>query len=295
MTDAQLMTLPDGRTLAWAWYGDPSGRPAFFLHGTPGGRLSGAAYADFFERNRLHVACPDRPGYGGSSSRPPEPHRPVSGGGLMHFSADLHELWERIRPAEDARALVIAGSGGAPYGLAFAAGYPQDVDAVGVFSGIAPMEPDEAETLIDVNRRLHTAANHLAASTVTAGGKLPVSGDALEGLVADVRWAILSGELIGEPDAAIRDALVPGADGMVVDYSSVFARNWGFDPGDVQADVRWVHGTQDVNAPLSAARRYAGLIPNCEFHPVDGGGHRPSSATLDWLFAELQGSARPDR
>ncbi len=35
-----IVTHDDGRTVAYAEWGDPTGRPLFSLHGTPGCRLS---------------------------------------------------------------------------------------------------------------------------------------------------------------------------------------------------------------------------------------------------------------
>lgn len=37
----QKLQLPDGRTLAYAEYGDPDGTPVFSCHGLPGSRISG--------------------------------------------------------------------------------------------------------------------------------------------------------------------------------------------------------------------------------------------------------------
>ena len=38
-TDYTSISLEDGRTLAYAEYGDPYGKPVFFFHGTPGSRF----------------------------------------------------------------------------------------------------------------------------------------------------------------------------------------------------------------------------------------------------------------
>ena len=39
LAPAARLTLRDGRTLAYAVYGDPAGLPVFLFHGTPGSRL----------------------------------------------------------------------------------------------------------------------------------------------------------------------------------------------------------------------------------------------------------------
>jgi len=41
-----VVRLRDGRILGYAEYGDPTGRPAFLFHGTPGSRLEGAIAHD---------------------------------------------------------------------------------------------------------------------------------------------------------------------------------------------------------------------------------------------------------
>ena len=44
MTDllSQSFRLPDGRTLAYAEYGAPGGKPVFYFHGSAGSRLEPA-------------------------------------------------------------------------------------------------------------------------------------------------------------------------------------------------------------------------------------------------------------
>ena len=106
----------------------------------------------------------------------------------------------------------------------------------------------------------------------------------LQRLVGQVRDAILAGTLKGLPeDPALTDALKPGADGMVADYLNVFGE-WGLDPVAVRVPVFWIHGTADVNAPVSAARRLVAQLPEARVAEVSGGVHAPSAETLDRVF-----------
>ena len=254
----RTITLPDGRTMAWEEYGAADGRPVLFLHGTPGGRLSAAKYEPFALARGLRLVAPDRPGYGLSTARP--------GMTLSDYAEALLDLcwWRGWGPVP-----VVAGSAGAAYALALGAAASEMVTGVSIFSGIAPMTDDEATTLIPVNQQLRSAVN---------------DPSELERLVGQVRDAILAGTLEGVPeDPALTDALKPGADGMVADYLNVFGE-WGLDPVAVRVPVFWIHGTADVNAPISAARRLVAQLPEARVAEVSGGVHAPSAETLDRVF-----------
>jgi len=67
-----LLALPDGRSLAYAEFGDPDGRPVLFFHATPGVRL----------------IAPDRPGVGRST---PQPHRR-----LLDWPDDVRHLADAL-------------------------------------------------------------------------------------------------------------------------------------------------------------------------------------------------------
>jgi pimeloyl-ACP methyl ester carboxylesterase len=96
--------LPDGRRLAYAEYGDPSGPPVVFLPGAGCGRLMR------FDVPRLRLIAIDRPGLGGSSADPRK--------SLVSVGADVAVLVDSLvgRPVP-----VVANSQGAPFGLASAA------------------------------------------------------------------------------------------------------------------------------------------------------------------------------
>jgi hypothetical protein len=68
MTQCSHITLRDGRTLAYAQYGAPDGRPIIHCHGTPSSRVEGDL---LFSGNSaaevgVRIVVPDRPGMGRS-------------------------------------------------------------------------------------------------------------------------------------------------------------------------------------------------------------------------------------
>ena len=72
-------SLPDGRRMGWASFGDPTGDPVVWFHGTPGGRSQVPSDLDEEARaRRLRVIGIERPGTGGREG------------------TDLAELHERV-------------------------------------------------------------------------------------------------------------------------------------------------------------------------------------------------------
>jgi pimeloyl-ACP methyl ester carboxylesterase len=64
-----LIALPDGRSLAYAEFGDPDGRPVLFFHGTPGYRLNPWIPDAELRSLGVRLIALDRPGVGRSTPR----------------------------------------------------------------------------------------------------------------------------------------------------------------------------------------------------------------------------------
>src|SRR5881397_2207905 len=67
MADPLSVTLPDGRVLAYALWGDPKGFPVIGLHGTPGCRLNRLGDEEVYRKAGVHYITHDRAGYGRST------------------------------------------------------------------------------------------------------------------------------------------------------------------------------------------------------------------------------------
>ena len=103
------LTLPDGRTLAYADCGAPDGTPVIFHHGTPGSRLFAALLDDSVSEAGVRVVVPDRPGYGRS-----DPVDPAEAS-LADGRADVEALADHL----DFDSFGVASfSGGGPFALA---------------------------------------------------------------------------------------------------------------------------------------------------------------------------------
>ena len=276
-----VLDLPDGRKLAWRLWGDPQATPVLRLQGTPGSRLY--RHPDPRIQKELGVAylMADRPGYGGSTRKP--------GRGIADMADDLVALL-------DARGLdrvpVFGTSGGGPHALAVAARHPQRISATSVVVGAAPLEHDEVTRLVGVNARGYVLAEQgwdaLHALLVEVRVQLLEQG--LQGVLSDAPAADRA--IMSDPTwqriarANTEEAMRQGAEGWT-DESMAMHRPWDFDPDAIRSSVTWWHGDDDMNAPLSAARRAAALVPRCDLRVWHAEGHFASIVHEKEIVEEL--------
>ena len=121
----RLLTLPDGRRLACAEYGDPNGLPVLVLHGTPGSRLM-FALAD------IRLIAPERPGYGLSDYRP--------AASLAHIAEDLGAVADAYGLD---RFAIIGVSGGAPFAVAAASSMPDRISLLALVCPVGELANDQ--------------------------------------------------------------------------------------------------------------------------------------------------------
>lgn len=147
------MVVSGWRGVALVEHGDPTGKPVFLLHGTPGCRL-GHEFADVPARERgVRVVVPDRGGVGGSA--------PVPGRTLAGYAGELLELADALGIEEFA---VVGYSGGGPFAVACAAGCGPRLTSVGLMASAAPIDdrPGAREGLAasDLHRPGGATAEH---------------------------------------------------------------------------------------------------------------------------------------
>jgi pimeloyl-ACP methyl ester carboxylesterase len=271
VADTKVMTLPDGRELAWLDLGDPDGPVVFAFHGTPGSRNQIGFLEEVITASGARVVIPDRPGYGHSTFH--------KGRRLSDWATDVACLADHLGLN---RFSVIGVSGGGPHASACARYLPDRVSTLGIVSGVGPLNSsDAAEGMMRANKAL-TALSRRSQYLV-----YPLIG--LQTFVSR-RW----------PEAAVRSLIkaVPESDAAIIGnpvYSAVFiedakrasatsaiaasqdfalfARDWGFRLEDIEVPTHVWHGDADRNVPFNHGQRQADSIPGAEFHACPGEGH----------------------
>lgn len=272
----RILTLPDGRRVACAEYGDPGGLPVLALHGTPGSRLM-FALADRAARERgVRLIAPERPGYGLSDYRHSESLAQIAED--LSAVADLYEV-ERFA--------VIGVSGGGPYAVAAAAAMP---DRISLLALVAPIG-EVADVQLRLSRFQRLLFRRLArrpwASRLFFGRlRLMVfrSPDtAYRWLMRRVR--AVDRELLARSgvrislQAAMGEGLRPGVEGVAQDLR-LCCSPWRLRFADIDVPAIIWQGSDDPVVPPEAAYALARALPNCRLDVIPAAGHY-------WVFSRF--------
>ena len=267
----RLLTLRDGRRLAWADFGNPHGMPVVYCHGFPSSRLEGE-FADAAARVLgVRIIAPDRPGYGLSDFKP--------GRAIADWTADVAELADALGIG---RFIFIGGSGGGPYAAACARQIPERLSAVGIVSGLAPAGGPGVTAGMKVFLR---SGLRLCGCFPRLGRLLLRSGAPMICRRPEAFLMTLVVAAASPPDrvvlrnsrvrrtvaACYAEAFRAGARGPAWDLT-LYSRPWGFRLEDISIPVRLWQGQQDRTVPVAMAEYQERMIPDCRatYFPNEG-------------------------
>ena len=255
-----ILTLSDGRSLAYAEYGDPRGKPVFLFHGMPGSRFFRPP-DEITRKVGVRLITTDRPGFGLSTFQP--------GRHFLDWPGDIAQLADHLEYPE------VCANGSlrladptwrlARYAL------PERVTGAAVLSGAGPVgTPGSTDGMAAMNKLgliigrftpwalwqalvwafYHRRAADPAAHFRRGFGKRPAADD--EQFQKDlVIETCIQSEV---------EAFRPGLLGLAWE-ARLLTRPWGFPLEDIRLPYHLWHGTQDDQAPLAMARYVAGKIP----------------------------------
>jgi pimeloyl-ACP methyl ester carboxylesterase len=267
---ARTATLDDGRTIAWAEYGDPAGAPLVLLHGTPGSRLQFRSMHEPAAAARVRLVCPERPGFGLSD--------PVPGGATLRgYANDLGQLLDHLGLST----VTLGGaSGGGGFAVAVALAHPESIRRLLLVSAAVPAPRSALSGMSTAVRAILWLARHapwLAGRLLAA----QVSVD-LDSRVA--RWGRRAmppsdRRLFDDPQwrarlqEDFREGLRQGAQAAVGDLVAGQRGIADVQVADLTVDTVLVHGSDDVNVPIGLARWVRSQVPTARLIELSGAGH----------------------
>ena len=272
--DLSVMTLADGRDLAWIDIGRRDLVPIFAFHGSPGSGREFEKYEPMATGFRL--IAPDRPGYGHSTYNPRR--------SFANWADDVSSLADHLSIS---RFAVVGVSSGAPNAAACARFLRDRITGCAIVSGPAPpdasMSDDGMLMTNRIERTLLRAAPRLSphvlaplvSAALRAGQRDPERAmKYLDGSVPPCDAAIIS-----DPDlrASIRTDLarsisVTAGRAAVQDFA-LEVGDWGFELSDISGTVHIWHGEQDRNVPIVNGIAQAEAIPQSILHRIPDIGH----------------------
>ncbi len=140
---SQQIILKDGRTLGYAEYGAPGGKPIFHFHGDPSSRLDAWHLNEPAKHIKARIIAIDRPGIGLSDFK--------AGRRYLDWPDDVIELADNLGIN---RFAVLGISGGGPYAMACAAKIPQRLTAVALVGSPCPFNVPAATKDLSRYQRL---------------------------------------------------------------------------------------------------------------------------------------------
>ncbi len=263
--------LKDNRTISYAEYGNPHGKPIFLFHGIPGSRIFRSS-DEITSEIGVRLITVDRPGYGLSTFQP-----------NRHIADWPHDVG-LLADSLNLGSFAVAGhSGGGPYAAACAYALPERVTAAALVCSVGPIDSSSALERMD-------GLNHMG---FRVGRYVPWP------LWRALIWAFYRDghrrpEKIMERGAATRpradaelwkqaavrevcyastvEAFCNGTQGHAWE-ARLLTRPWHLPLEKIRVPLHIWHGTSDRAAPVQMARHLAGRIPNCQTHVCEGEAH----------------------
>jgi pimeloyl-ACP methyl ester carboxylesterase len=269
---------PDGRTLAFAVWGDPDGFPILALHGTPGCRLGRWAREELYAELGVCYVTHDRAGYGRSDRN--------HGRRVVDAVADVRALANELGFDQFG---TTGGSGGGPHVLACAALLPDRIVRAICEVGVAPLgTPGLAQEawLAGMDPENVKEFGWALAGEDVLAPELQALQQQIEERVRVDPSSILQDFDMSESDRAelarpetmqiIRESTFEwaanGVDGWVDDDLAML-QPWGFDVAEISVPVLVRYGLTDVFVPPAHGEWLAANVPGCIVKVSDAAGH----------------------
>ena len=261
----ESVTVGDGRTLAYATFGDPAGEPVFVFHGGIGSRGMGLLFDEAAAVQGLRIIAPDRPGYGRSDPRPDR--------ALTDWPTDVAALADAL---DIDRFAVLGVSGGGPYAAACAAALPDRVAAAALVSSMGPPGspmPRGLRVLVRLARLLPPLPRFVLGRQLRRAREDPDAAIAKRASgAADPEQAMHHSEAGRILNAQTAEGGRQGSAAAAREIRLV-GSDWGFDLGTIEAPVGIWHGSLDRTIPVAMAEDLHERIPGSMLTVHDDVGH----------------------
>lgn len=283
MNDSLQLTLPDGRVLGYALYGDPQGTPLFYFHGWPVSRLSAKMYDSLAKKLHIRIISPDRPGFGLSQY--------LENRTLLDWPDDVIAIADHL----DIKKFAIMGvSGGGPYAAVCAYKIPKRLTRVEIVVGLGIVRGFASLTGVKFVGQLGWLTFGKSAfirSVSSLCQMIAVRSDTLFHLTRYLwgksdRQLLMDGVLYARAVETQKEAFRFGHKGAAHDLK-LYCSDWGFDCADIRVPTFLWYGASDQNVSLAMGKRYHTDIQGSILTVYPSEGHLISITHADDILRTL--------
>jgi len=280
----QKIKLKDGRILGFAEYGDPIGKPLFYLHGWPASHVSAKKYDDLAKKMHIRIIAPDRPGFYKSDFQ--------NGRTLLDWPDDVLALANHLNIKKFP---VMGVSGGGPYAAACAYKIPNRLTKAGIVVGLGPTYiPGVLEGSHWLGKLGWQTYHYGVIRAFAAFSQLLVARYGSLIGIHGFLFPAKSDRKVYAADRQVRDgttqcmreAYRQGSKGPAYDLK-LYTSPWGFDVSHIRTKTYLFYGSDDENAPIAMGKYYASHIPGNTFTVYPGEGHLISVTHAAKIFKTL--------
>jgi pimeloyl-ACP methyl ester carboxylesterase len=265
----RIVTLPDGRDLAYEEYGDPGGTPVLNCHGGLSSRLDAAPAHDAALALGIRLISPDRPGIGRSTFQP--------GRRLLDWPSDVAALADVLGLD---RFAIMGWSSGGPYAAACAARLGERVTAAALLSSAIPLDlfgttrglTLDDRILLFLVRRVPVLASVVLRGTISDASDARLYQEIRRSFPPVDRAVLAERGSPSDAVAFIKESTRQGTRGALVDYQ-IFGDPWGFALEEIDVLVHLWEGTEDHTDSPQYPEFLLRHLPRAKLTLVPGEGH----------------------
>ncbi len=267
-TVTRVVTLADGRDLAYAEYGDPVGTPVLSCHGGLSSRLDAAPAHQAALDLGIRLISADRPGMGRSTHQP--------GRTLLDWAGDVTQLADAL---ELERFAVMGWSLGGAFAAVTAAKLPERVTGLALLSSAVPLDVFGSHRGLTFDDRVLLFLTHHAPRLANAVMRYFIGDASDTRLFRELRRSFpkVDREVLAEygPHEAVafvKESMRQGTEGCLQDYR-IFAAPWGFELEEILVPTHIWEGTDDHTGPPGYRELLKAHIPHATITLVPHEGH----------------------
>ena len=267
----RTIQLRDGRTLGYAEYGMPNGKPIFYFTGGNSSRLEGKWFQDAAQKNDVRLIVPDRPGFGLSTHQPTRK--------LIHWPDDVSQLADSLS-IESFSAFGL--SGGGPHVLAVTHQIPERIRKAAIISGTGPPDmPDKFRGMWPPVRMIFLTAKHLPIMNRFLLKQMAGFYSNEQQMLTQMKRALPKPdvelinrrpEIISIFTEATHEAHRNSVDGDAHEWQ-LYVNDWGFNLGEIKKEIKLWYGKYDQQVPIGMGRHLSKELSNASLIEVNDGGH----------------------